>query len=94
MKLPPLRTVPMSSGQRTVAASPVSAYTQQAENQEFCWISRSREVGIGLALTFRCTRDDKQMMTLQQTSSSKAGWFGAVVFLWVVLVVGGVLQTF
>ena len=34
------------------------------------------------------------MMTLQQTHVSKAGWFGAVLLLWAVLVIGGVLQTF
>ncbi len=34
------------------------------------------------------------MMTLQQTNSSRAGWLSAVVFLWAVLVIGGVLQTF
>ena len=33
-------------------------------------------------------------MTLQQTNLSKAGWFSAVILLWAVLVVGGVLQTF
>ena len=34
------------------------------------------------------------MMTLQQTSLSKACWFSAVVLLWAVLVIGGVLQSF
>lgn len=34
------------------------------------------------------------MMTLHQTNASRAGWFGAVILLWAVLIVGGVLQTF
>ena len=35
-----------------------------------------------------------KIMTLQQTSLSRAGWFSAVLFLWAVLVIGGILQTF
>ena len=34
------------------------------------------------------------MMSLQQTNLSRAGWCGAVVLLWAVLVIGGLLQTF
>ncbi len=33
-------------------------------------------------------------MTLQQTTLSRAGWFSAVLLLWAVLVVGGIVQTF
>jgi hypothetical protein len=33
-------------------------------------------------------------MTIRPQTMSKAGWFGAVLLLWTVLLVGGLLQTF
>jgi hypothetical protein len=36
----------------------------------------------------------KNMTIRPQTDISRAGWFGAVLLLWTVLLVGGLLQTF